>query len=247
MARAILVWMGSIWTASAVIAAEPGAGGEAPLRPEVAMRRSREALDSSWRYPWYDASTDELRRIKLPRRWNWEWPDWNGSLPNASVLRTALWTIVVLVAAILIYALTRVYLRRSVGGAGSLAKQAAARGDDASRVEELPVALDPNRGDFLEAARSYYQRGDFNRAIIYLYSHQLLELDRRHLIRLTRGKTNRQYLGELGPHPRLKGLLGETMVAFEDAYFGDHRLTRDRFETCWNRLDDFVQLARVLA
>jgi hypothetical protein len=29
------------------------------------------------------------------------------------------------------------------------------------------------------------------------------------------------------------------MVAFEDVFFGHHRLPRSRFETCFQRLDEF--------
>ena len=47
-------------------------------------------------------------------------------------------------------------------------------------------------------ARLYEKRGNFNQAIIYYYSYQLVTLDRRQVIRLAKGKTNRQYLRETG-------------------------------------------------
>jgi hypothetical protein len=33
------------------------------------------------------------------------------------------------------------------------------------------------------------------------------------------------------------------MVAFEDVFFGNHPLDRNRFESCWTRLDEFEALA----
>jgi hypothetical protein len=29
------------------------------------------------------------------------------------------------------------------------------------------------------------------------------------------------------------------MVAFEDVFFGKHGLDRERFESCWRRVDEF--------
>jgi hypothetical protein len=34
-------------------------------------------------------------------------------------------------------------------------------------------------------------------------------------------------------------MLDRTMVAFEDVFFGRHPLERQRFESCWGRLDEF--------
>ena len=72
----------------------------------------------------------------------------------------------------------------------------------------------------LGQAREYYLAENYDEAIIFLFSYELVELDRRSLIRLAVGKTNRQYLRELGARTALASLLGQTMVAFEDVYFG---------------------------
>jgi hypothetical protein len=66
-------------------------------------------------------------------------------------------------------------------------------------------------------------------------------LDKRQLIRLTRGKTNRQYLGEIWGRADVRAILERTMVAFEDVFFGHHVLERARFESCWTRLAEFHQ------
>jgi len=110
---------------------------------------------------------------------------------------------------------------------------------DVDRVEALPFAVRKPTGDFLAEARRLYEAGDYSEAIIYLFSYQLVELDRQHLIRLAKGKTNRQYLRELRARLTLRSILETTVVRFEDAFFGRKTLTRERFEQSWQRLDEF--------
>jgi hypothetical protein len=71
-----------------------------------------------------------------------------------------------------------------------------------------------------------------------------VELDRGQAIRLAKGKTNRQYLRELTPKPDLKGLVEQSMLAFEDVFFGGRALDRSRFEDCWRRLPEFDRWVR---
>jgi hypothetical protein len=42
----------------------------------------------------------------------------------------------------------------------------------------------------------------------------------------------------------LRLLVEQTMVAFEDVFFGDHPLSRARFEACWFELERFDRLVR---
>jgi hypothetical protein len=90
-------------------------------------------------------------------------------------------------------------------------------------------------------ARRHFEAGEFAQAIIYLYSYQLIQLDRHQLIRLTKGKTNRQYVRELRSRRELRDVLFRTMVVFEEVFFGHHSLSRERFESCWRRMDEFHQ------
>ena len=92
-----------------------------------------------------------------------------------------------------------------------------------------------------EAERNY-REGNYREAIVYLYSYLLVQLDRRQVIRLTKGKTNRQYLREVRQRPELVPIFEPTMIAFEDVFFGDHPLSRGEFEKCWDRLDEFHRL-----
>jgi hypothetical protein len=115
------------------------------------------------------------------------------------------------------------------------------------RLEELPVQLDPAFKNLLDRVREYYDQGDYNQAIIYLFSYKLIQLDKKRLIRLTRGKTNHQYLREVTGHNQLQDTLRLTVHAFEDVFFGNHDLTKSRFQQCWDNVDIFRALSQPTA
>jgi hypothetical protein len=232
-----------LWCARGISAyAEEISRGSAPLSTEAASKATVEALDSRWTYPWYDGESDSLRRIKVSR-WDRWWPDWTPGTLQMSWLRIVLWSLVIAALLCVAYLLARVYMNREKESLSNRAHGTDVESDNATRVEDLPFELAPAGGNLLELAQYYYARGDFNRAVIYLYSHQLLELDRRQLLRLAKGKTNRQYLRELVAHRGLRNMLERIMLAFEDAFFGNHDVSRERFEGCWNDCRRFTHLA----
>ncbi len=230
----------------------------------------REALDNWWPndYPWYDSETDGVRRVEIPkpRDWSWFWnwldgltPDWDlswlwdwwsgWSWRSLFTMPATFWqwTIrvgLVLAAALLVYLMVRAYRKWRGGSAESQSETAtAAQQDDTQRIESLPFPVRRGRLDLLGEARAHYEQGNYAQAIVYLFSFQLVRLDREQIIRLTKGKTNRQYLREVGPRRALRRLVEQTMVAFEDVFFGNRRLDRARFESCWSRLDEFESLS----
>lgn len=187
------------------------------------------------RYPWYDAERDSLRPLTLP-------PSPAKPEPrefDGSFLRYLAWGLLaaalVVLVAFIAYAV-RNRTRRPVDP-----KKAVAPAQRAA-AESLPFMADRSRGDLLGEARRHYQQGNYSEAIIYLFSYQLVELDRFALIRLAKGKTNRQYLRELGKSPPLRPPLELTMTAFEDVFFGRRDLDRAGFEACWSQLPLFEQL-----
>lgn len=193
-------------------------------------------------FPWYDAGEEELVPIDKPserQQRNWQGPRLNLGPMFSQILQIAFIVILVALLCGLVYLLIRAFLKREGDSeaSGELVKVLT----DEARIEELPFNVrEPNR-DLLEQARLHYDRGEFNEAIVYLYSYMLLHLDKNQIIRLSKGKTNRQYLRELNERPTLSGLLERTMVAFEEAFFGSHQLQRDDFEGCWSQLDRFHQ------
>ena len=224
-------------------AAEAGsaAGGDA------AVEQGREALGSQRRFPWYDGSKDDVRRVRVSIPW--KSPDVSfkakptGGAWNFSWLELAIWTAVLALFAALAYLLIRAYLNRE-DVAVTMPAGGAARDllDDAARIEALPFRVRSGPLGLLDEARRHYEQGDYRQAIIYLFSHQLVEMDKQQIIRLAKGKTNRQYLRETRRRPLLESLIFQTMVAFEDVFFGDYPLDRARFESCWRRLGEFETL-----
>ena len=206
-------------------------------------------------YPWYDSSNDDLQRInvkppKPPKPpSNWDWGDWGFEGLKVFfeslgvVVRVILYAIFAAVLALLAYILIKVFLKQSSkDGEDSDEDEDEDRVGGVDRIEELPIQIAAPRGDFLSEARRRYEAGDYSGAIVYLFSYQLLYLDRHQRIQLTKGKTNRQYLREVRSVPRLQSMLACTMVAFEDVFFGHHKLERDAFEACWRDVDEFQRL-----
>lgn len=220
-----------------------------------AVEAGREALDGKVTFPWYDADSDGIQRLNVqppadlknreskwertikaskPRR-SWEMPDWLWT-----ILEVLGWTLLVIALVAVGYFLIRAFLEAEAGHASGAAFTDGVMGSgDIDRVESLPFQLKAPQTDLLSEARRHYEAGNYKDAIIYLYSYQLVELDKHQLIRLTKGKTNRQYLREIRRRGDLFGTLQTSMLAFEDVFFGNHSLERGRFESCWNGLDAF--------
>lgn len=233
--RLFLALLASLALVAAI--ARPARADETPPADE-AIEQGREALASPWiDPPWYDAEQDDLRRVRVWSSWGLEWNgDWLGEM---GWLRYVLWGLIGLVLLGVIVLLIRVYWygRSATPLPKATADQATASGE--AMIEALPFPLERRPVNLLDEARRRYEAGDYAKAVVFLFSHQLVELDRRRLIHLTRGKTNRQYLRELLAHPTLHALVEPTMVAFEEVFFGNRPLERERFEQCWRGLDQF--------
>jgi hypothetical protein len=217
------------------------------------VRSGQDALRAQADLPWYDPETDGLGRVDVDpnpddaqRR-----SDWGGEMTTTATRRMtmptffgqflqvlawiALGTLLLGLVWLLVWA-----AQRMDGGKPSEAEVTKMEIKSA-RLEDLPVSVSPSEHDLLAAARACYEAGNFDQAIIFAYAYQLVELDRRHLVQLSKGKTNRQYLRELSRQPRLQAILRQTMLAFEDVFFGHHSLSSSRFQQCWDNLDEFHQ------
>lgn len=221
---------------------------------QESVESGRESLSHRSSYPWYDSQHDSVRRIELSpqekddsddlRSSNWEAkPDSERKqLAEPALLgRVAqffFWALLAGVLAGVVALLVWAFFRRESRqtGADAVTSQVSREVD---RLDELPFAVKRPQSDLLGEARRHYEAGNFAEAIVYLFSYELVELDKHQVIRLTKGKTNRQYLGEARRRPTVLPLLEDTMIAFEDVFFGKHGLNRERFETCWTRIADF--------
>jgi hypothetical protein len=169
----------------------------------------------------------------------------NPSAASATWLIWVAWIGIGLALGVLAYNLIRAYLKRESRAAKG------SESDDAPEEPTGPDALPANmplpKGDLLTEIGRLYEAGDYNRAIIYLYAYQLIQLDRHQCIQLAKGKTNREYLHELSSRPELQGMLARTMVPFESVFFGGHSLDRVGFEVCWQEIEPFRRLVEQVA
>ena len=99
-----------------------------------------------------------------------------------------------------------------------------------AKLLDLPFEVEQTMFGLLAQAEKYREAGDYSKAIIYLFSHALVEMDGARCIRLARGKTNRAYLRELRDQESLRGFTNQLVSAFEYAFFGKHVLSQDAFE-----------------
>jgi hypothetical protein len=225
-----------------------------PVAEAEAIEAGQRALGGRTAFPFYDSRTDDVRRIdvqaeKNPERkkdWaakpatpaarrGWGWG--RGSSALAQVFQVVGLSLLALIIIALVVMLMKTFLQgEQVQTVGTKVIDTSS---DVDRVEDLPFQLKRPTGDFLSEARRLYEAGQYSEAIIYLFSYELVALDKRHVIHLAKGKTNRQYLRETRSHEPLKQALQKTMISFEDVFFGHHELTRERFEESWRQLDDF--------
>lgn len=249
-----------------VLAMLAGAYAATPVAAAIddPVESGREALDPDDAYPWYDADADEVRPLhgradakevqgdsdpsgsksEGGGRRSGDGDDDRGSfrfssggaLAGAEIIAwIVVGAIVVAIVGMLLYAVLQ--------SEGPKAKDRSGDGDaDGVDLAALPVPVQAADSDLLAEARRWYDQGDFARAMIYLYSHLLLRLDKGQLIRLARGKTNRQYLREVGGRRSLADYFAQAIETFESAFFGRRQLARDEFEASWRGVDDFHRL-----
>ncbi len=255
-ARTLLaVWLTMCggWTMLLFAATDP------PPDDAAAIESVRTALRSEADFPWYDAETDQLRSVDVspqlppPEASQWSWERrvskrtpraWNFGLSDvvAKLLQYAAWALLACLFLYGLYVAICTLLAAEVSLSPGLGESHDEVITDAERMENLPFDIRKTNLDLLDEARQRYQAGDYSQAMVMLFSYQLIQLDKHHWIRLAKGKTNRQYLREIKDHQSLQSLVRVSMVAFEDVFFGQHRLEKDRFEQCWGRLDEFQQL-----
>lgn len=147
--------------------------------------------------------------------------------------------IVVLVAAVtlVIFLLVRIQNlveapNRQLSGATSVATQQ-------RKVTDLPFELDSPDIPLFQLVEQYRARGDYSKAIVYLYSLMLIELDAVGLIRLAKGKTNWTYLRELTPRQHENAFATKVVYWFEHVFFGKHNMDAHAFESLWATFPQF--------
>lgn len=229
------------------------------VRGDEGSELGSRAWQAAGDFPWYDAESQSSRPIEMtsqgPLRQSsdWEWapaspttsrPFWNfGNWQGFwDVVQVLVWILLAGIFVVLIYLWLSTVARNQLAIQRRPDDELAEERGEAALIEQLPFQVKRPQTDLLGEARRHYQTGNYREAMIYLYSYQLVQLDRHQRIRLAKGKTNRQYLFELRSAARLRQMLTPSMLAFEDVFFGHYDLPRERFERCWQQLEEFESL-----
>jgi hypothetical protein len=110
-----------------------------------------------------------------------------------------------------------------------------------AKVSDLPFEIEQPIIGLRAQAERLRNSGDYSKAIIYLYSYLLVELDTAHCIRLERGKTNGAYMRELRCWNDLAHFMRSTIRMFEFVYFGRRQIDRDVFEELWSQVPNIEE------
>lgn len=182
------------------------------------------------------------------KSWNWGDTDFGKWMQTfglflAYLLSTPITYLVLALLIVLLFFLAQylgwINFNGFFAGSPKKADTIAQRARDKIRVTDLPFELAPSNLSLLEQSDRYLAQNDYAKAMIYYYSHLLVELDDAGLLRLERGKTNRAYLKEVMQFPRLKKYLNTAILDFEKVFFGRHDLSKEDFESLRNELTSF--------
>lgn len=208
------------------------------------IQETHDALAKPLQYPWFDAERDALKPIRMPQpvkpwSWNWTGGSWGSSWSFGDLFEILIWLAFAALLGAIAYVLIREYLKREASRAATAQVQSIQPVTSPIDMEALPLNASEPVGDLLAAARRCHEQGRLREAMIYLFSYQLVELNKQQLIHLARGKTNRQYLREVRNRPTLVPLFEQSIMAFETAFFGNRPLLPEQFEGVWQQLGEF--------
>lgn len=241
------------------------AEGPSVAASSAAPRDEIRAVLAKEGYPWYDGATDRVKPV-LP------WPDlhytpgdrvkrfgeWlgDGLRGVARWLRwmnrfripwiggfgdlIAIGLVMLLLTLVLVGLLELLRRYRPLGG--DAVSKAALRAGSAQRIEGLPAGVRLDAADPWSEALRLRSRGDYSAAIIHLFGHQLLTLERLRQVRLVPGRTGRQLVRSVGDR-QLRGLVEPTLRLFEAVYYGHRAISVEAFDAVWSRAEAFERLA----
>jgi len=199
------------------------------------MQAAEDELKDRHRYVSDDAPPSEI---------NWGWWDWlsSGNDFLVPLLQWIFWILLaLLIVALGVYfwpAIEPSWYERSRRRRGT---EVGDSKSEQAKIVDLPFNIDTPVQGLLGQAETCRLAGDYSRAIVYLFSHVLVELDDADCIRLQRGKTNRVYLQELKEQPRLVEVHRYLMQNFEAVFFGRYVVSREQCDRCWSLLPSINQ------
>ena len=239
------------WLAIAAAgAAGPGPGTVSAVAPAPESAAVRSALAKEG-FPWYDARADAAKPVLPGGEWLGKlldrWFGWLGrirlprigapSLGYLSMGELLMVGALVLALAVLLVVLMELWRRYRPIEAEFEAAAGSTLGGKV-RIEGLPAGVRPETDDPWAEALRCRAEGDRARAVICLFAHQLLTLNRLRLLRLAPGRTARQLVRTIDDR-QYHGLVVPTLRLFESVYYGQRIPSSEAFEAVWAAAESF--------
>jgi hypothetical protein len=192
------------------------------------------------KYPWYDARTDAVKPLWPPREPDLDWLDRWLKRSRLRWLPTAgsMFAITLAMAALAVLLIVLLRLWRYYQPVADTPLAAARGPGSAARIEGLPEGLRPETDDPWSEAVACRARGDYARAVVCLFAHQLLTLDRLRQIRLVPGRTGRQLVRGTADR-QLQAWVEPTLRLFEAVYYGHRIPSAEAFAPVWDAAEAF--------
>lgn len=192
-------------------------------------------------YPWYDAQGGELTPVQPPwtSRWWTRFQDWLARLDFKVKGPSGRWNFSL--GKLFVYALFFIALMLLIGGLwyayraympAPVAERVRSKVGGAAAIGGLPSGLEVDLTDPLGEARRLMAAGDYAGAVVCLFVHQLITLDRLRLLRLAPGRTARQLVSSVA-EPYVRTRVQGTLRLFEAAYYGHSAPSAEAFQQVW--------------
>lgn len=233
------------------------------------QNEDRSVLQRSTDSSWYSAEKDELVAVVPFRRDSIDVSDRDQSVKAPEVSAPSqgngfsniigdffqfivgAWLYIVLVIVLLMIGFLLAYVILNMRGPSGFRRTqeiaASTAERDQAKITDLPFEIEQSTLGLLEQAGVFRSRGEYSKAIVYLFSHVLVELDAAGHIRLARGKTNRIYLRELGSRETERKFTSYLVRWFEHVFFGKHEMDPEVFEKIWSQIPAFDRQMKSLA
>ncbi|MFO0908480.1 MAG: DUF4129 domain-containing protein [Isosphaeraceae bacterium] len=213
-------------------------------------------------YPWYDSSSDRIVPIlSQPDFGGGRWKSWGETLaewlkPIGNLFRWLnYWSIpgigklgdvvavglALLLLTTVLVVLVELLRRYRPNREEADSKQGTTRFAGAQRIEGLPAGVRLDSVDPWSEAQRLRALGDYANAVIYLFAHQLVTLDRLRYLRLVPGRTGRQLVRTISDGS-LRASVEPTLRLFEIVYYGHRAPTSEAFEVVWSHAQAFESL-----
>ena len=205
-------------------------------------RQNLESVNKSLKkkkyFPWYSNKNGQLKFLPPVPDKPAKAPSNNQNTFNwDAIFNCIFWIILIVIFIFLVFAVILIVFHLKENKTDEKNENHDQTDDLQRQRESLPIEAAQQIGSLDLLAESSLKEGDFRKAIIYHFSWLLIELDRKKIIHLQNGKTNRQFLSEIKFRDELAALYSHVMDLFEKTYYGARPISEEDFMTVWQERD----------